>query len=87
MEQNCDFQFCCNHFSYFVIADDCSCRNFVDSAGFGNCELSNHNGPLCYVNEPSSCTDLVTVVEGEQYSNEACAKISGNIYVHPKSIA
>ena len=54
---------------------DCSCNTFVDENGFGNCEKvkveGDKRGPICYVNKPSTCKDLVNA-NGMDYSWEAC---------------
>ena len=66
---------------------DCSCSNHTAGI-FGRCrskyERSKYkSGPMCYVNEPSNCTDLVfSKSQKRWYSWEACVKsIKGNWYV------
>ena len=55
-------------------AQGCSCSNYVSESGFGNCEKSFKHGPICYVNEPSSCSDAVeSKTTGKRYSWEACS--------------
>ena len=52
---------------------DCSCSDYVSNTGFGNCQKIFKKSPICYVNEPSTCTDLVkSTLTGKQYSWEAC---------------
>merc|ERR1711892_179229 len=36
----------------------CTCSNGVDENGYGKCEKSYKEKELCYVNDPSSCSDL-----------------------------
>ena len=38
---------------------DCSCNELVGKSGYGRCEKEFVVGPVCYVNQPSTCTDLV----------------------------
>ena len=52
---------------YASSARSCTCRDFVDKSGFGNCvkkSSSSASGkplPVCYVKSPSNCTDLKNV--------------------------
>ena len=40
---------------------------------FGNCQSKYKSGPICYVNEPSNCTDLAfSNSQKRRYSWEAC---------------
>ena len=55
------------------------CNDFVNSNGYGKCKkespTSKHQGgKMCYVFQPSNCTDLVDsgTDPGEQYSAVAC---------------
>ena len=54
----------------------------IDSVGYGNCkksywtENSQGKGPICYVKEPSNCTDLQKA-DDDQYSWEACKLRTG----------
>ena len=66
-----------------IIIEECSCSNFVeDIYGYGNCSLSYEKGPICYVNEPSNCTDLAFSSRvKKRYSWEACKKIPGNAII------
>ena len=53
----------------------CSCSNHISFSGYGNCQQLYEGRPLCYVNEPSACSDLRdsnTETEGIQWSFEAC---------------
>ena len=60
-------------------AADCSCTDYVDGYGFGNCQKiqgegrPGQDGPGCYVNEPSNCPDNAWFqTTGKNYSWEAC---------------
>ena len=69
---------------------DCTCSTFIDEKGFGMCEtrhelMNGRPNPLprgCYVNEPSSCSDIRNntffkhLASGRQYSYEACLGIN-----------
>ena len=55
----------------------CTCSDFVSAGGHGKCQkpCSNTKGlHCCYVNQPSSCKDLVNsgVHSENQVSAEAC---------------
>ena len=52
----------------------CSCSTYVSvTTGFGNCEKDFKGKPICYVNEPSSCSDLKeNSSTGKRYSWDAC---------------
>lgn len=55
---------------------DCSCGDFVTAdTGLGMCQKDfNSKGPICYVNEPSTCSDLVRGSNtGRLWSREACS--------------
>ena len=58
----------------YLFLADCSCSDFVSSSGYGNCQKSYKHGPFCYVNQPSTCKDLVGSKDfrQKQYSWEAC---------------
>jgi len=62
---------------------DCSCTDFVDYNGFGNCQKeTGQKGVMCYVNRPSTCTDLSplrTLDIPRQYSWEACQRRAENV--------
>ena len=59
----------------------CSCSEYVNANGFGNCTKVYGKGPICYVNKPSNCQDLQrsTTDPDKQYSWEACEKTQGNL--------
>ena len=62
-----------NCFKTFLCLGGCSCTNYVSQNGYGNCEKEfEDKGFLCYVNQPSTCTDVETTNEERQYSYEAC---------------
>ena len=57
----------------------CSCHDMVNSHGFGRCEkklINEHfdNQHVCYVNQPSNCSDLYTsqTNPGAKVSAKAC---------------
>ena len=54
----------------------CTCSNFVSKSGYGRCQKSYLNGPLCYVKEPTTCEDVVTKDSHGPtgYSWQACQK-------------
>merc|ERR1719322_972054 len=53
---------------------NCSCSNYISESGAGLCRTSYIQGPICYVNEPSTCGDLhvSSIEDGKRYSWEAC---------------
>ena len=57
---------------------DCSCNNYVSELGYGKCEKDFRGGPVCYVDQPSACTDVVDskTEPGKQYSWEACSRLN-----------
>ena len=65
--------------------DDCSCGDFVTKDGYGNCTKTTKNepekGPFCYVNIPSTCSDVIDEDSKAQtgYSWEACNNSRGKI--------
>ena len=67
-----------NNIKLHVVGLSCSCKDFKDQFGFGNCQKDSlaqiHGGKkACYVKLPSSCHDLHTSgVKGEKMSAEAC---------------
>ena len=70
------------YLSVIVIIGDCSCRNHKLN-GFGNCEgrnitIGSYTGPLCYVKEPTGCSDLQGP-EKLRWSWEPCQS-KGKIY-------
>ena len=68
-----------NHeYSFFKIAtDNCSCQNFIDVDGYGNCQKGHpmkNNLNVCYVNQPSTCPDTLESGKllGQEISAHAC---------------
>ena len=67
------------------ILGDCSCSEFLTDDGFGNCKKPTKNepekGPFCYVNIPSTCSDVIDedskALTG--YSWEACNNNRGEL--------
>jgi len=57
-----------------IESGDCSCNDYLSQHGYGRCQKDHGDGPICYVNQPSTCTDAVnsTSENGKQYSWEAC---------------
>ena len=55
--------------SYLLIHSGCTCKDLVDDNGDGNCNYLH-----CYVNQPSTCSDVKDsgVLQGEQWSKLAC---------------
>ena len=55
--------------AFNVLSSDCSCSNFINKKGQGKCRTGR-----CYVNQPSSCTDLKesNKYPGKQTSALAC---------------
>lgn len=62
-----------------VYGEGCTCKDFVGDTGHGNCrtKLKPQDRFMCYVEQPSSCTDLVdsTSNPGEKFSFDACTRI------------
>ena len=60
------------------IKASCTCKDLINIGGFGNCKGSKDwnrgNKFTCYVNQPSTCTDLVdsSTNPGEKSSTEPC---------------
>ena len=57
----------------------CSCHDFINPNGYGQCKKSSSyehvkNKAVCYVNQPSSCSDLAysSTNPGKKFSAEAC---------------
>jgi len=71
-------------------SDNCTCNDFVSSEGFGRCEKDFGAGPICYVNQPSTCSDVTKSKNkpGQQYSWEACrGKLSSiDAVQHPPAL-
>ena len=65
-----------------VESANCSCSDFVDMYGYGNCLRSWAGRVMCYVTEPSTCIDAIYWPEiGKNYSYNACSKALGKCYV------
>lgn len=64
------------------ILGGCNCKDFINPNGYGNCNKEYKRGPLCYVNQPSSCTDLMKSGsnKGERVSWQACEGTYGYLY-------
>ena len=74
------FQFTLIPPSYMFTSGDCSCVPFKAQTGYGNCKKVYKKGPICYVNKPTTCSDVVD--DDSQgpagYSWEACHNYKGN---------
>ena len=59
-----------------IALGDCSCDEYVNAAGYGDCKKIYRHGLACYVSQPSTCKDLVNSTQeaGKQISWEACKK-------------
>ena len=57
---------------------DCSCIDYINKQGYGNCAKVNRfkfgGKPACYVNLPSTCSDIKdsSTDPGKKWSAEAC---------------
>ena len=79
----------CNNPIYIVLskwfqADQvgCTCHDFMNNAGYGQCRKRGYKHDythVCYVNQPSNCSDMYASITdpGKKVSAEACAK--GNL--------
>ena len=59
-----------------------SFSKYVDGNGYGNCRNKRPHGSFCYVNQPSTCQDLMNSTAaakhgGYQYSHVACERKQG----------
>ena len=67
------------------ISGDCSCSEFLTEDGYGNCKKPTENepekGPFCYVNTPSTCSDVIDEDSKAStgYSWEACNNNRGKL--------
>ena len=57
--------------------DNCTCDDYVDNQGYGNCQQSHpdfHNLVVCYVNQHTTCSDAkyISVRPLRQISTYAC---------------
>ena len=70
----------------FNLLESCTCKDLISKWGYGNCQgtldSSRGNVAVCYVNQPSSCGDLVdsSTNTGEKSSAEPCSQ--GNKLIH-----
>ena len=66
-------------YNNFLALPDCTCTNFINERGYGNCQRLSRSGKMsCYVNEPSNCDDLkISKSTGKAYSSDACLSYSG----------
>ena len=69
MNTLCSPLLCYNVQLKFIL--DCRCSDFIDTNGFGKCKKTWKKGPICFVKEPSKCTDQISVGK-KHYSWEAC---------------
>ena len=64
--------------SLLFITASCTCKDLINVGGYGNCkgsrDFNRDNKLTCYVNQPSTCTDLVDSFTnpGEKSSTEPC---------------
>lgn len=69
----------------FIFAE-CTCKDLINVNGVGNCQGTKSpelgDRLACYVNQPSSCRDLLDsgTNPGEKYSAEACVQKGNLIY-------
>ena len=73
----------CKNFVFWSERATCSCIEYEDNDGFGNCkkpmETYDKKNPVCYVKVPSSCNDLVQK-DSKYFSWEACRLENGKYY-------
>ena len=74
------------------ILGDCSCSEFLTDDGYGNCKKPTKNepekGPFCYVNIPSTCSDVIDEDSKAPtgYSWEACNNSRGKSLACPNGV-
>ena len=58
---------------------DCSCHDYINANGYGQCKKGSSyehvkGKKVCYVNQPSNCTDLTysSTDPGKKFSAQAC---------------
>ena len=58
--------------------------DYVTESGYGNCQKNYLNGPICYVNEPTNCSDVINAgSDGPTgYSWDACRNNTGKRNIH-----
>ena len=63
----------------------CTCSDFVNKNGYGLCRKDYKDGPICYVNLPSQCKDLVNSSKdpSKKYSWEACKNLGFGAFQDP----
>ena len=68
-----------------LLNSGCTCSDFVNKNGYGNCRKDYKDGPICYVNLPSQCKDLVDSSKdpSKQYSWEACKNVGFGKFQDP----
>ena len=74
------FKLSLRYLSFNLVFTNCSCNEYVNADGYGNCQKTiGGKGLACYVNQPSTCQDLVNSAtdNGKQYSWEACMQGHG----------
>ena len=62
---------------FLIGLEDCTCYDFVDKDGYGNCLKGhpNKNGlPVCYAQQPTTCNDTIDNLSlpGREISSLAC---------------
>ena len=68
-----------------LLIAECTCSEYVSSSGYGNCRKDHKGGPICYVNLPSECNDLVgsSKYPDRKYSWEACKNVGFGAFQIP----
>jgi len=56
----------------------CSCSDFVTPGGYGKCQKTYLGKPICYVNEPTTCPDVVESLYPTGLSWQACLNYNGS---------
>ena len=80
----CRFQQLSTSFLRFCIALSCTCQDLVVEDKYGNCKSASdkvpkfHGNTYCYVEQPSSCNDLVDAKKDDTKKKSAQACSSGN---------
>ena len=73
----------CNLRLYKIESGKCSCHNFTDIDGYGNCQKGHpnkNNLNVCYVNQPNNCPDTLQsgALRGREISAYACKQYTKN---------
>ena len=79
IKSNCDFIYT---IIYLEPNLGCSCHEYINQNGYGQCRKKDFNQEhvkdlhVCYVNQPSNCTDLYASITdpGKKLSAQACPK-------------